>query len=289
MADAPFDLGRKIFFLHAPDEFQDIVIPMLSSVGYEIYLLSSYKHAKAILKEHPKSVFYVCIDKELLIDQWYNFISSFNEQKEFSDVIIGVMATYAGKNEKDHFLLNTSIPGGYVSLAQDPILVHDYIYEILLINNAKGKRNFVRANCIDQSDVFATYTVNGFDCPLKILNISSAGLLCTTNKSLAPLFTQSKTLSKFLISLRDQKIVSAVTIFRTQIEGDTLQIVLLFAEELPYIKRSLINMYVRTFLQEKLDAQIQTLQHDQDDYSKREKSAIAGDTDEAFLISVEKE
>ncbi len=287
MADEPLDLGKKVFFLHAPPDFQDIVVPMLSSVGYELYLLSSYKHAKAILKQYPDSVIFICIDKEILIDQWYNFVSSFSEDPSLKDIIIGVMATYAGKNEKDHFLLNTSIPGGFVSLAQDPIIVHDYIHSILSINAAKGKRNFVRAFCEDQTDISATYEVNNLPCPLRICNISSAGLLCKVHASLAPLFPANKRLIGFSITLREQKIVCPITVFRTYLDGNSLQIVLLFPEELPYIKRSLIDMYVRILLQERIDAKIKTLPEDTDDYTERQKSAIVGDSDEAFLISEE--
>ncbi len=286
MSNEPLDLGKKVFFLHAPPDFQDIVVPMLSSVGYELYLLSSYKHAKAILKEYPNSVFYVCIDKELLIDQWYNFVSSFSSDPTFTDTIIGIMATYAGDNEKDHFLLNASIPGGFVSLAQDPIIIHDYIHSILRINNAKGKRNFVRAYCEDQQDVSASYEINGHTCPLGISNVSSAGLLCTANSSLAALFPNEKRLANFTITLRGQTILCPTTVFRTQIIGQTQQIVLLFTDELPYIKRSLIDMYVRTLLQERIDAKIKTLSQDTNDYKERQTSAIAGDSDEAFLISL---
>ncbi len=289
MSNQTFDLGKKIFFLNAPPEFQDIVIPMLSSAGYEIYLLTSYKHAKAILKEYPDSVFYVCIDQELLIDQWYNYVSSFATEPDFSNVIIGIMATYAGKNEKNHFLLNTLIPGGFVSLNQEPVVIHDYIHSILLINNAKGKRNVVRAYCEDQKNIFATYQIKGHKCPLKISNISSAGLLCIAPKTLESLFPQSKRLSSFAISLIGQIIECDVTVFRTYTDENNLFIVLLFAEELSYIKKASIDMYVRNLLQERINIKIKTLQHDEDDYTERQISAVGDESDEAFLISLDSE
>ncbi len=287
MSNEPLDLGKKVFFLHPPPEFQDIVIPMLSSAGYELYQLSSYKHAKAILKEYPDSVFYICIDQELLIDQWYNYVSSFSNDGELSQVIIGIMATYAGKNEKNHFLLNTLIPGGFVALNQEPIVTHDYIHSILMINNAKGKRNFVRAFCEDQTDVFATYKVKGHSCPLRISNISSAGLLCVAQKKLEVLFQQNKNLTTFSINLRGQNIDCNVTVFRTYSNEDKLFIVLLFTEELSYLKKASIDMYVRTLLQERIDKKISTLALDNNNYTEREKSAVGDDSGDAFLISLE--
>ncbi len=285
MESGALDLGRKIFFLNAPTKFQDTIIPMLATSGYELYVLSSYKYAKSILREYPSAVFFICIDSELLIDEWYNFVSSISNDKNFQNVILGIMSTYAGQKEKDHFLLNASIPGGFVSLSQSDEIIHDYIHSILNINEAKGRRNFVRANCEEEKDLAGEYEVKGFHHSLKISNISSAGILCETFPVAQALFTNKKLLNNFIINIKGQKTKANVTIYRTYIENEKLFLVLLFTEDLSFSAKSAIDIYVRNLLQSRIDARIKNMPLDSENYSKRQKSAIAGDSDEAFLIA----
>ncbi len=284
MEPAPFDLGKKVFFLNTPATFQEIVIPMLSSSGYEVYSLNSYRHTKAILKEFPSSVLYVCIDTELVVDQWYNFITSFSRDPILKDVIIGIMSSNAAKTEVDHFLLNTSIPGGFVSLSQQDIIIHDYIHSILHLNDAKGKRNFVRVNCLDETNISATLLTKSGTKILNVSNISSAGLLCITDHKNEALFVQSKVLNNLIIDLNGRKIKCDMLLYKTYTEGDNLFLVLLFATDLPYAIRSIIDKYVRDLLQARLESVIEKLPEDFNNYSRRQKSVIGQDTDEAFLI-----
>ncbi len=287
MNKASFDLGKKVFFLNPPKSFQDSIIPLLSTSGYEIYCIPTYKQAKPILRKNPNSVFYVYIDAELNKDQWYNFISSFSDDEAFSQIIIGIMSTHADQNEVDHFLLNASIPGGFISLSQLDVIIHDYIHSILHLNDAKGKRNFVRANCQDEKSLSAENYIKGRKHSFKVINISSAGLLCSTSSKLEPLFPANKVLNDILINLNGRKILCNMLTFKTYVEGDSLFLVLLFATDIPFDVKLTIDMYVRSLLQRRIEEIIKTLPLDTDDYIVRQKSAIGQDTNDAFLISVE--
>ncbi len=284
MQTGNLDLGRKIFFLNPPAGFQDSIIPMLATAGYEIYILTSYKHAKPILKEYSNSVFFICIDTELLIDQWYNFVSSFSHDKIFSDLIIGIMSTYAGEKEKNHFLLNAAIPGGFVSLSQNEELIHDYLHSILNINEARGRRNFVRADCSCEKDVSVEYEIKGYSLSFNISNISSAGMLCVTSAKMQPLFTNTKNLNSIIIKLKSKLLQTNVTLYRTYVENEQLFLVLLFSQDLSYSARLIIDTYVRNLLQERIDMKVRHLSLDCEEYMQRQKSAIGDDSEDAFLI-----
>ncbi len=285
MQNKAFDLGKKVFFLNTPKTFREVVVPMLSSSGYEVYCLYTYKQAKPILKEYPDSVFYICVDREMPLDEWYNYISSFSKEKDLNNIIIGLMSATAEKADIDHFLLNASIPGGFLSLNQQDVLIHDYIHSILLINEAKGKRNFVRANCASETNISANVLTKRGTKVFKVENISCAGMLCVTEKQNDSLFQANSILKSIIVDLNGKHLKFDTVIFKTYMDEDNLFLVLLFATDLPYAIRSIIDRYVRTVLQSKIDTIIETLPEDHKIYSKRQKSAIAGDSDEAFLIS----
>ncbi len=283
------DLGKKIFFLNPPYDFKKIIIPVLSDLEYEMYIISSYKYAKDILRMYPDSICFVCIDEELSIEHWYNFIVSFSGDPQLENVFLGVMSAHAGTSDRNHFLLNASIPAGFISLATKKEDLVSQIEGILKINNAKGVRKFVRVDCITDKLIAAQYSTNNTLCSFRIENISSAGLLCVTSPKLSSFFTPNMLLKEFTLVLRTQKIKSNVVVLKTFVKDGKLYLVLLFTKGLPFIAKSAIQAYIRFFLQNSIESIIATAKPDETDYSKLQTAAIAADVDEAFLISVDEE
>ncbi len=283
------DLGKKVFFLNPPFDFKKIIIPILSDLEYEIYVISSYKYAKETLRNYPDSICFVCIDGEMPISYWYNFVVSCNNDLELSSVCLGVMSAHAGASDRNHFLLNALIPAGFVSLVSKKDELLSKIEGILRINNAKGIRKYVRVDCSSDKLIQAQCKINDEIYPLRIANISSAGLLCITKTDMAPLFSVNMLIRDFVLVLRSQKIKCNAVILKSFISEGRLYLVMLFTKGLPHVVKTSIQAYIRFFLQNSIDSKINTIQPDTTDYSKLHEAAIAAEIDEAFLISVEDE
>ncbi len=283
------DLGKKIFFLNPPYDFTKIIIPVLSDLEYEIYVLSTYKFAKEILRNNPGSICFVCIDGEMPIGNWYNFIVSFSSDPDLSSIFLGVMSAYAGASDKNHFLLNASIPAGFISLVSKKDELIAKIEGILRINNAKGVRKYVRVDCETDKLISAQYKVENSMFPFKIEDISSAGLLCATSITVGSYFSQNMLLKDFLLVLRTQKIKCNVVILKTFEKNGKCYLVLLFTKGLPFAAKAAIQAYIRFFLQNSLDTNLATAKPDDTDYSKLHDAAIAAEVEDAFLISVDEE
>ncbi len=283
------DLGKKIFFLNPPYDFKKIIIPVLSDKEYEVCVIDSYKHAKAILRAHKDSVCFVCIDGEMPIDHWYNFIVSFNADIDLATVFLGVMSSHARTSDKNHFLLNASIPAGFISLVAKKDDLVSTIEGILKINNAKGVRKYVRVDCGSDKLISAQCVLAGSQHTFRIENISSAGLLCTAPTNLSSAFTANMVLKDFLLILRSQKIRCNTVVLKSFISNGKLFIVLLFTKGLPFNAKASIQAYIRFFLQNTIETVLATTQPDETDYSKLHEAAIASEVDEAFLISVDDE
>ncbi len=283
------DLGKKVFFLNPPFDFKKIIVPVLSDKEYEVCVINSYKHAKAILRAHKDSVCFVCIDGEMPIDHWYNFIVSFNDDETLSTIFLGVMSAHARTSDKNHFLLNASIPAGFISLVAKKDDLISTIEGILRINNAKGVRKYVRVDCGSDKLISAQCILAGSQHIFRIENISSAGLLCTAPTNLAPAVTANMLLKDFLLNLRSQKIRCNTVVLKSFINNGKLFIVLLFTKGLPFNAKASIQAYIRFFLQNTIETVLATTHPDQTDYSKLHEAAIASNMKEAFLISVDEE
>ncbi len=283
------DLGKKIFFLNPPYDFKKLIIPMLSDLEYEIYILSDYKYAKEALRNNPDSICFVCIDGEISIEHWYNFVVSFNNDPSLSSIFLGVMSAYAGASDRNHFLLNASIPAGFISLAAKKDELVNKLVGILKINNAKGVRKYVRADCATDELISVHCEVNDAIFPLHIDNISSAGLLCSASPKIAASFSPNMLLKEFFLILRKQKIKCHTVVLKTFISNEKLFIVLLFTKGLSYNSKAIIQSYIRYFLQTTLDQTLTDAKPDDTDYSKLQTAAIGAEGEDAFLISVDEE
>ncbi len=282
MSTTNFDLGRKIYFINPPQEFQTVIVPHLFNSGYETYILHSYRRLKSLLRKDPNAVCFICIDREMHIDQWHNFVSSFSEEEALSDVLLGVMSAVASPSDKNHFLLHSPIPAGFIDLGQQNEIIHDYIQGILEINEAKGKRNFVRVTCQADNTIGLICQKDSRQFTLKIHNISLAGLLCSIQPSTEMPFLEKSVFSNAALILRNHKIFCNVAVFKTYMHEDRFYIVLLFSKPLSFNEQTTLQAYIRVFLQESINAYLQHLPVDNTDYSKRGTN-IAED-EEAFLI-----
>lgn len=277
------DFGRKVFFIDFSETFKNNIIPILLENEIELYIIDTYKDAKNLLRLNPDSICFICIDRDLPPENWYNFIMSFEHDPMLSTIFFGVASERNDDGVKNHFLLNATIPAGFISLAVNDDILADNLMRILDINGAKGRRKFVRADCSDDILIAADCTIDGARIPLKITDISSAGVSCHTDAKFASFFKPNLLIRDLNISLRTKKIQVAAISMHAAIKDGILEVLLLFTKGIAISAQRIVREYIQHCLQKEINDQLVDSPPDKSNYSKR----IEGDNSDAFLISID--
>jgi len=261
-------LGRKIFFVNPPFYVTNTIIPRLTANEYEVYSIEDFRMVKPILKKYPDSICFINIDSEVLtFKQWFRFAKSFEEDEVLSTIFFGVISQYAPKPERENFLLNVQLPAGFIQYTPDLDALVDIFLAILEMNEAMGKRKYIRADCGRDARIYAEIDVNTKKIPLMIQNISSVGISCYANESQLPLF-EDKSVHRMTLHLNDLTFSGSVIILmKREIDGKQI-IVMLFGQGLAFSSKSLIRDFIRKKIQVNLNSEFMTVPPDDTDYTK---------------------
>ena len=126
------DFGRKVFFLNMSYDFQRAVIPALFNKEYEVYEINDYRRAKNILKNYPDSICFIYVDKGLPLNEWFNFMASFEDDPMLSTIFLGIVSSKLDNAQKIHFLMQSVVPAGFVGLDQSDEDIIEQIRSILI-------------------------------------------------------------------------------------------------------------------------------------------------------------
>ncbi len=287
--------GRKVFFLNPPFNIRKLVVSRLQELEYEVYVIDDYKNAKNILRHYPDSICFINIDNhdgnQLSVNQWFNFLQSFAEDSVLRTIYTGILSGRTGQSEKNFFLLNASIPAGFISTTDTAESLTESLTEILDINGAKGRRQYVRVKCPSGSMANIKCTVNGVTYVLPVIDISSVGLACEIPESYQNIFPQNTLLRDITIRLNGKPIACSVAVFAIKQVGDKFSLILLLLKGTPYTVKDAIRTYVFTTLREEMVSSIEGEQPDTTDYPnviiQKDKDAFLIDADENESDKVE--
>ena len=74
-------------------------------------------------------------------DEWFNFIQSFQKDEKLKTIFVGLMSAIIPNPVKERFMLNLSLPGGFIMLNEiKGAALIENIIGILELNGAKGRR-----------------------------------------------------------------------------------------------------------------------------------------------------
>ena len=259
--------GRKIFFVKPPFNIENFVLPSLQDLEYEAFIIPSYKYAKSLLKLFPTAICFFNIDEELSVDQWINFLMSFQTDPVLSKVIIGAYSSAVRKLDKNKFLLNTNLPAGFITYSVATEEFKQNIISVLNINGAKGQRKYIRADCSTSSSIAAQCSIGGVVYPMKLLDISSVGLSCIVPAAAMKYIQVNSVIRDVIISLFLKKIrVSCAVIMIKEKNGKSI-LVMLFTKGMPEAAKKSIREYIRSYGQSLIGDFFVPSQEDNQDYS----------------------
>ena len=282
-------LGRKIFFLNLSTDVKERIISVLREEEYEVYFLDNYRYAKNALREYPESIFFLQIDdhsqNELDTVQWFNFLNSFVEDENLCTVLLGILTKRMPTNVRSYFMLKLPLAAGMLTIRNGTESVLENIKEVLKMNGAKGRRQYVRARCPRESTDCVQYEHMGVKLDMKMNDLSCAGISCTISNENVSFFQPNSVLKGVNLYLgRNNPIKCNCAVFGIKpVDEKHSLLVLLLLPTTAESTKTLIRSHVYDLLQAALETVIFKSPVDETEYSKYLPKAVSEIDEEAFL------
>ncbi len=260
--------GRKIFFIGPSYVTEKYLIDKLRDNEYEVYVLKDYRVAKNVLSSYTDAMCFINIDEGLAYSEWFNFIKSFQDSSILHGVYIGIITEAATWEDKDKFMMNVSLPGGFNHFDKSEKFVNTFM-QILDLNGAKGRRKYLRLDTREASDVSGYMTSEGKLYSVNFKDLSSAGFAITYKKDLVNLFQKNTLIRNLCLTVGRKSMVCSCIVFNTQVNPDgSAMSVLMLTNENPEETKSYIRDYIFDKFISKMDAVIQSVEKDNTSYSQ---------------------
>ena len=262
------DFGRKVFFLNTTYDFQQTVVPALFNKEYEVYTINDYRRAKAVLKNFPDSICFIDVDDGLTPNGWFNFMDSFENDEMLSTIFLGIISSSLGYAQKMHFLMQSVVPAGFIGLNQPHDDLIEQIRSILDLNGAKGRRRFVRADCIDDARIGIFFDFGEKRFTARVKDISSAGLSCIVSLRYQEFFKINMLIREFSLIIDNETYKCSAAVLKAFASADDkLTVVIVFTQAISFNVRKSIREYLQSFLQGRITKMAHDTVPDPKDYT----------------------
>ena len=245
------DIGKKIYFLYPHSVIQDEVVYEIVKNEYEAYLVRDHKKIVNELRENPDSILYVNIDDDNMTEpEWEKYVKNIMSDNTLQ-VRIGIMTYNNNQELAQKYLMELGVQCGFIVLKIGSDSSRRIILRTLEANEAKGKRKFVRAQCVPGTAHF-NIKYDGSQVNGEINDISSVGMSCSFSKSIDPpkgaFFKAVQLILKGKIVM-----VDAVIMGKREMEEGGVLYVMLFGKNIQPIEKSKIHRFIYEALQQVLN------------------------------------
>ncbi len=269
-------VGRKVFFVNPPLYVENYLHLELKQHEYEVYIISDFRYTKAALRHFPDALCFIFIDDEMSYDEWFNFIQSFQKDSVLKTIFVGLMSANIPKQQHERFLMNLSLPGGFIMLTEfKGSALIEKIVGILDLNGAKGRRKYLRWDCSSTDTPINGYFANGSQLlQVSIVNISSVGFVCYYPTSYGDALKKNSLIPSFSITLGRRSIVTPSVVFETKrVDASKFISIMLFSKHVGQDDRKVIKNFVFDQLQDRFEKLVFAAQPDVEDYSNKAQKA----------------
>jgi hypothetical protein len=251
MEQGPGPSGKKVFLLYPHSVIHEEMLDILIMSGFETYTLKDHERALKILERFPDSIMFINIDEGMPESKWEPYVRNLQENPRTASTRLGVLSYNQDKALMEKYLMNLSVPCGYVQLKLGIQESTRIILGALQANEARGRRKFIRAFC--ENDAYATMnykTLEGF-FQGKILDISSAGLAARIPGF--PALPANSRLQGVQLKLRGGMVMTDAILMGKR-EGDRDVWILLFdPAKIDHDDKKVIHHYIKLCLQKYID------------------------------------
>jgi len=246
------NLGKKVFFLYPHSVIQDELVEQMLDDEYEVYLLRDHKKALSIFQQNPGSICFFNIDEGLKEKEWEEYIRNLLSGGDASDILAGILSYNSDKDLMQKYLMDVGVPCGYIQLKLGLEESAAIIRKVLIANEARGRRRYVRAVCEHDALSQVNITTGTGTKTGNIVDISSVGISCSFEVD--PMFPKNMLLKDLQLVMRGARVKTAGVVFGFR-EDSMKRYVILF-KDLSNESKKKIRKYIYLSLQQALENQV---------------------------------
>lgn len=242
--------GRKVFFLYPHSVFNEALFLEILDNEYELYVIKSHEAAWKIAETFPGCIFFINIDEEFPEKEWEAWVRKLLADTARALTRIGILTYNADQDLAKRYLMDIGVPCGFIHLKQGLAESKRIILKTLEANEAKGRRRYVRARCMDPQKAVFNVKHEGRIINGVIHDISAAGMTFRFEK---PLILKSKAHLDD-IQLKLKGVLCRISgIFVGEIREGTPRYLLMFDQPMPGDSKERIHRYIFHSLQEEME------------------------------------
>ena len=244
------DGGKKIFLLRPHIVIQQRMLDTLLMEGYETYTIMDSERARKLLKKFPDSIMFINIDEGYTEAEWEAYIRKIQEDPVTKSAKLGIMSYNQDKELMRKYLMEMMVPCGYIQLKLGLQESTNIILNALEANEARGKRQSLRAECEDDLNATLNYRGDHGMYHGKIVDISTVGIAAKMAKF--DFLPSNSVIKDVQLKFRAGLIQTDMILLGTR--KDKLHVhVFLFDPKMPKENKMVIYRYIKMCLQKYID------------------------------------
>jgi hypothetical protein len=251
------NLGRKVFFLYPHSVIQQELIDYIIQNEFEVYLVYDHMKMARLLERYNESILYINIDEKLEEEEWEEYIRNLQNNEKTAEVQIGILTYSRDDTLAKKYLMDLMVGAGFVQLKLGMKESARIILKTLMVNEARGKRKFVRAKCPRNNPV--EFNIQEGDQVREglIHDISKAGMACRFYQQVSlPLKTS---LERIQLKLRGRLVmVSGIVAGKRETEEGELYVIL-FTSYVSQEGGKRISAFIYNLLQTEMRRELESL------------------------------
>jgi len=249
MSDQNFQ-GKKTFLLYPHSVIRDEMLDMLLMAGFATYTLMDIVKARRLLEKFPDSLMFINIDEGLKEYEWEDYMRGIQTNPKTKECRLGILSYNQDRALMQKYLMELSIPCGYIQLKLGFNESTKIILNALDANEAKGRRQCIRADCHDDISATLNFMIGNERYRGKLLDISSSGLATRFDSVLN--LPANSLLPNVQLRLRGGLVLMDM-ILMGQRHDDKRVSILLFNSKIPIDDKLIIHRYIKQCLQKYID------------------------------------
>lgn len=178
------NIGKKSFFLYPHSVIKEELISQIVENEFEIYLVHDHRKLVKLLEKYNNSIVFINIDETLGKEEWIEYVRNLLNNERIEGVEVGILTYNEDKELAQTYLMDIGVTGGYIQLKLGLRESLKIILKTLMVNEAKGKRKFVRAKIPPASNTQFNIEIFGKNQSGRIIDISTAGMACMFDSQL---------------------------------------------------------------------------------------------------------
>jgi hypothetical protein len=252
MMEAQVDAsGKKVFLLYPQSVIHEEMLDILIMNGFETYTLRDHKKALKLLAKFPGSIVFINIDDGMPENEWERYIREIQENPSTKESRIGILSYNQDKNLMQKYLMDLSVPCGYIQLKLGIQQSTKIILNALDANEAKGRRKFIRAGCEDDVNATMNYKCADGFFQGKLLDISSAGIAARIEKF--PEMPPNTLMREVQLKLRGSLIMTDAILMGKRRDDKDVYILLFDPTKINQDNKLAIHHYIKQCLQKYIE------------------------------------